>query len=242
MTAKDEIVARLRRELDRALEVREGSAGDPRFAARRQALRDWQAARLSRTYADLLESPRYGATARFFLTDLYGPRDLTVHESAVGRLIPVMERLLPAVGLQTVADAVELNALSESLDAAMVSALGAAALALDAAGYAAAYRKVGRRGERERQIELICELGALLDGLTRLPFIGIALSIMRKPALLAGLGELQDFLERGYAAFRGMQGADEFLSIIGARERSLLQAIFADEERAVRELNGVSAG
>jgi len=49
---------------------------------------------------------------------------------------------------------------------------------------------------------------------------------MRKPARLAGLSELQSFLERGYAAFQKMGGADEFLKKVITHERKLLNALF----------------
>ena len=99
------------------------------------------------------------------------------------------------------------------------------------ATYAAAYRKVGRAEDRERQIDLIALLGAALDRLTRQRFIGAALKMMRKPAELAGLGELQGFLERGYRAFGAMRGgAGEFVSIVVARERAISEALLAGDD------------
>ncbi len=79
-------------------------------------------------------------------------------------------------------------------------------------------RPIGRSTasqDRERQIDLIALLGEALDKLTHLRFIGMTLKVMRKPARLAGLGELQAFLERGYSAFGAMRGgAGEFVSIV----------------------------
>ena len=49
--------------------------------------------------------------------------------------------------------------------------------------------------------------------------------MMRQPARLAGLSALQDFLERGFAAFRGMGGAQTFLATIDERETQILEAI-----------------
>ena len=49
--------------------------------------------------------------------------------------------------------------------------------------------------------------------------------MMRQPARLAGLSALQDFLERGFAAFRRMGGAATFLATINERETQLLEAI-----------------
>jgi hypothetical protein len=96
---------------------------DAAFGERRKRLRAWQAGRLARTHRDLLESRRYGAAAQFFLTDLYGPSDLSRHIEDVRRLVPVMTSVLPDSGLATVAHAVELNSLSDNLDGPMVEAL-----------------------------------------------------------------------------------------------------------------------
>ena len=229
MTTKSEITKRIEAQLDAAASARDLLAGDAQAAAKREALRVWQAARLARTHDDLLQSPRYKNTASFFLTDIYGPKDLSRHEQAVRRIMPLMTTVLPVAGLETVADAFELNALSESLDAAMLIALGGKVFNLTDADYAEAYRAVDQRADRERQIQLIMHLGQSLDRLTRKPFIGTTLTMMRGPAAAAGLGDLQNFLERGYAVFRKMRGADEFLERIASRERALLEATFADE-------------
>ena len=112
----------------------------------------------------------------------------------------------------------------------MVRELGSNVEHLAPSAYAAAYRRVGSRAERERQISLIEHVGHCLDGLTNNRLVGIALAAMHRPALAVGLGELQLFLERGYRAFRKMKGADEFLGIIVARERALMEALLAGDE------------
>jgi hypothetical protein len=194
-------------------------------------LRAWQAARLARTHADLLASPRMGLAATFFLTDIYGSEDITKLDANVRRVVPAMKRLLPAAGLETVADAIELEALSEDLDLAMATALGAKSNnKLTAATYAAAYRKIDRRADRERQIKLIEDLGKSLDRLVHQPLVGTTLSMMRRPAQLAGLSELQNFLQRGYKAFVKMGGASEFLNLVVGRERKLLEGLLAGDD------------
>jgi hypothetical protein len=141
--------------------------------------------------------------------------------------------LLPDSGLATVAHAVELNALSESLDEAMVEALGDRASSIDAA-YAAAYRTIDRGADRARQIDLIELIGQALDKLAHIRFLGVTLRMMRRPAQLAGLGELQAFLERGYSAFGAMRGgAGEFVTIVATRERAISRALFAGDDEAL---------
>ena len=228
MTTKNDIVSRIQAQLDIAAQVRARLAADPKGQAAREALRVWQADRLARTHTDLLENPRFASTASFFLDDIYGPKDLSRHEEEVRRILPLMAKVLPVPGLETVADAIELSALSESLDADMVAALKKKVFSLTSDDYVKAYQIVGRRADRERQIELIAHLGRSLDKLTRKPFIGTALSMMRKPAVLAGLADLQSFLERGYAAFRTMKGSEEFLGTITSRELALLSDWFGN--------------
>lgn len=212
-----------------ASDLRRAAAADPALGQRRAALREWQAARLARTHADLLASQRYGAAAAFFLSDLYGPKDFGERDAELERILPLMTTMLPVSGLRTLLLAIEVDALSERLDAAMVGALGEQ---LDSPGlgdeaYAAAYRAVGDQPGRETQIRLIGETGEALDAFAQKPFVRMALKMMHGPAKMAGLGELQAFLERGFDAFRTMRDASEFLDFIVSRERAFSAALFS---------------
>src|SRR5947199_94914 len=82
-----------------------------------------------------------------------------------------------------------------------------------------------RRAARERQIALIGQTGRALDRYLRTPFVRTTLTLMRKPARAAGFSALQDFLERGFASFASMHGADEFLATVDARETALMEEI-----------------
>ncbi len=224
------LAAALRHHLQDAQTLREraNAEGDGAGARDRLRLRDWQAARLARCYAELLASERYGRAAQFFLSDLYGPKDFSSRDEEVGRILPTLVRMLPASALRTLALALELDALTEALDAAMVGELRAAGriATIDEDAYAAAYRRVGRRAERERQITLIRGTGEALEKLAGKALLSGVLRLMRRPAHLAGLGELQEFLENGFAAFRHMGDATDFLDCIETRERQLLARLF----------------
>lgn len=200
-------------------------AADPPLAERVQALKAWQQARFRTHYADLLQSPRHGPAARFFLDELYGPRDFSRRDAQFARIVPAVGRLFPAEIVHTVATLGALHALSESLDSAMGAAL--AGPAIDPEAYVRAWQAVGRPGCRERQIDLTLQVGSSLDRYTRMPMLTASLRMMRGPARAAGLGELQHFLETGFEAFKAMRGADEFLGTIGQRERRFVAAQFA---------------
>ena len=218
------------KQLARAAKLRSSALSNPKAAVARRSLRVWQSKRLARTHGDLLANPRFEDAAKFFLTDVYSVEDTSNRDAEVQRVVPMMTKFLSDTGLETAADAIELDALSEDLDAAMVAALGRRLTSLSAADYGWAYRKVGRRRDRERQIDLIQHLGQSLDRLTHQRFIAATLAIMRKPAKLAGLGDLQSFLERGFAAFKKMGNPDDFLALLVTRERNLLNALFAGDD------------
>ncbi len=185
----------------------------------------WQAARLAETYADLAADPRYAQATRFFLDDLYGPKDFSGRDAAMLRIYPVMVKMLPASAVQTAALAIEVDALSEELDRELALALEPGQI--DADSYAKAYRESSTRATRERQIELVREVGRRLDRLVARPMVFQTLKLMSTPARLAGLADLQTFLERGFESFRSMGGAEEFLATIEARERAIAKRFFS---------------
>ena len=225
MTATDAAADSLLHELARVQQHHAERAASAELARALAFVGAWQTRRLHRTYADLEGAPRYAAAMRFFETDLYGGGDFAQRDDDLVRIVPAMKRLLPANVLQTVATAVELNALSQDLDRAIVDALWPLGERLAVADYCAAYRRIGRFDERQRQIRLIGDVGIALDRYVGKPMIRAALKLMRKPAHLAGLAALQDFLERGFDAFAQMGGAVEFLATIEGRETAIHAAI-----------------
>src|SRR5690606_23797507 len=148
----------------------------------------------------------------------------------IARVLPMMRRLLPKKLLGTVADAIELGALTQELDLAMAEALEALAprrKTLDAALYGEAYRRVGKVAARKRQIALIGKVGRGFGQALRLPGVAALLAFSRGPAKLAGLGELQTFLERGFAAFEALGDVDAFVTEIEGDESAVSQRLFA---------------
>jgi hypothetical protein len=197
----EDLVPAMLADLRRAGEIRQAFSNGAALAARR-ALRQWQATRLARTHADLLASTRYHRAATFFLTDLYDPHETATPYAEAARAMPIAVRLLPRSGLETVADAWRLDALTETLDAAMIEQLGGDAQALTSERYAAAYRLADRQADRSRQIDLIGELAISLQRFCAYRFAGATLAMMRRPARLTGFGDLQAFLTRGFEALR----------------------------------------
>ena len=208
--------------LQRLKQLRGAGAKRP---TRLAELKGFQSKRLTRTYEDLAAQPRYAAATAFFLDDLYGPKDFSARDQEMLRIVPVMSRILPASALETAALAIELEALSEDLDQRLAASLAQGRI--DDESYGRAYRESSTREERRHQIDLIEGVGKRLDALVKKPLVAHMIKLMRRPAHMAGLGGLQDFLEEGFASFREMKGADEFLATLRSREEEILSRLFS---------------
>jgi hypothetical protein len=220
-TASDAILSRLT-----AVECeRQSRLATPGLNARVSAIKKYQQRRFSRTYADLLESPRYGAASRFFLDELYGPTDFTQRDAQFARVVPGLVRIFPEEIVHTVLTLSELHALSENLDTQMGQHLQTASV--DAQAYIAAWLATDHVSAREEQVRLTVAVANQLDQLTRRSLVRNSLRIMRGPARIAGLSELQRFLERGFDTFRAMNGAQEFIEIVESRERGFAIELFS---------------
>ena len=208
-----------------ALARHEGRGADYQLCLK--AVKTWQQQRLRRTYADLAADIRYAPAIAFFLDELYGLKDSTVRDHDLTRMYPTMKRLLPKFAFDAVDKALELDVLAEEFDQALADEMGSQAVT--EASYLKAFRAVGRREDRLRQIDLMQAVGEGLDRMVKKPLIFSTLKMLRGPAKVAGLGEMQQFLEAGFTAFRHMNGADYFLSTIASREAQLIERIMRGE-------------
>jgi hypothetical protein len=220
----------MRRNLERLREMR-GREAHGQMPERLIDVKAWQAGRLARTYADLSASPRYAKATAFFLGDLYGAKDFGRRDEAMLRIYPVMVRTLPRGAVESAALAIEVDALSEDLDRRVAKVLAPGPISEST--YAQAYREAGTRAERERQIALIGEVGRRLDVLVVRPLVYTTLKLMRRPAQMMGMEDLQTFLEHGFEAFKHMGGADEFLATIHGREVAILNRILSGHPRPI---------
>jgi hypothetical protein len=211
--------------LERNSDLRDVFAGDAQQQARLAELQAWQSRRLMKSHDDLYRNPRYRLAVQFFLNELYGASDPRARDRDLIKVQRVMEKLLPTEALRAMCLAIELEILSQELDADVVRSLPAGPVTVES--YAEGYRGAGRRPDRERQILLMSEIGGYLDHVVRKPIVRGLVRLARRPAHAAGFGLLQEFLERGLEAFENMKGADEFLATIREREWRAMERLFA---------------
>lgn len=226
MNASTHAADRIRAQLATVSALREQAAGEG-LAAAVSAVKRWQARRFRASYADVLGDRVQGPAARFFLEELYGDHDFAERDAQFGRIAGAIERLFPDAVSELAVDLAEMHALTESLDHAMASHwLAIGETEADTRRYVRAWRLTGRRDARDRQLAVVQHMGAELQRLTRSKSLFMALKMMRRPAQAAGLAALQQFLERGFAAFGALGDARVFLSTIDRRERHWIDALF----------------
>jgi hypothetical protein len=186
-------------------------------------VQDWQRQRFQLTYADYLARESDRPACQFFLDELYGGLGFRERDEDVNRVEPIMSRLLPGKALRALSEALTLQLISLELDQAMAMELREKKLqGIDGAVYVEIYQRCGRRPEREYQIGLIRKLGLDLIVLTDMPLLLGLVKAVRKPALAAGFGRLQCFLEQGLSSFRQLQNPADFVEVIYQREWELM--------------------
>ena len=225
----------------RVAALRAAALADPDLAAGVAQVKRIQAERFARTYADILSAGPYQGAARFFVDELYSDKDFTQRDAQFSRIAGALQTFFPKHVVATAVALAQLHALIEEIDHEM----GRAWLA-DGAGngddelsrYVSAWRVVGRREDRARQLGSVLEVGRELDRLTRMPGLRLTLHMMRRPARAAGLSSLQGFLESGFDTFARMsgkgEGARSFLALIQTRETALMDALFSGDLTLVR--------
>lgn len=226
---KSKEIARLLRTVEQTKHER---AQDEPLDPREMLLRAWQVQRLQRTYRDLLAHPRYQPACEFFIHDIYAVRDFGQRDLDIRRMHRTLRRFMPPTMIRPLALAIELHDLTVELDAQLLEVLVKELAMRDTLTvelYAEAYRRCNNYAIRVRQIELIVETGKGVETLVNLPFGATVLKLAHAPAARAGWSELLNFLARGYAAFKHMRGANDFLNTIRAREVEILDRIYAHD-------------
>ena len=193
-------------------------------------LQDWQCQRLLVSHDDLAQQKRYQKAMAFFVEELYGPKDFSQRDADLVRVIPKLAKVLPDKAMNAMDDALSLNALSFVLDMAMAQYMDAnyPGEPIHRDSYAQAYRHIGRAEDRAHQIAIISHLGDQLADVIKIRGIGMLISLSRRPAKLAGLLALHEFLERGFNAFKAIGDVQSFIQPVLMREKALMQTLLDD--------------
>ncbi|WP_338067775.1 FFLEELY motif protein [Alteromonas sediminis] len=185
-------------------------------------LQEWQCARLLVTHDTLAKESRYQAAMQFFVDELYGPKDFSQRDADLARVVPKLAAVLPEKAMLALKDAVAVNTLSFDLDLDLINHLDGP---LNAFNYATAYRKSNRLDDRKRQIDIIYHLGEQLADVVHIRGVSMIIKLARKPAQLAGLLSLHEFLEQGFQSFKKIGDVHDFINPVLSKEREIMHAL-----------------
>ncbi len=220
----------IREALSAVVARRQQVADQPELAMALHTIKHLQARRFAGTYQDLMHSDQYADCVRFFLDELYSEKNYAERDAQFARIAGAMERTFPEPVVATAQALARLHNLTEELDLAMALNWQLQPGLPDAQAYVRAWRAVGRREDRLWQLDTVQGIGQALGHLTRKPGLRLLLKMMRKPAQLAGLGTLQNFLEAGFSTFAGLARnhgtVSYFLETVKTRESGWIDLLF----------------
>ena len=221
---------RIREAIDRVSELRQISSQKAGLSRALSEVKGWQAKRFSNTYMDLLASPVYSGCANFFLEELYSERDYSHRDAQFAKVAAAIELAFPVQVINIAVTLAELHRTTEELDLQMAQSWQRLGQQSPYARYIQSWRTVGQRDKREWQLDTVLEIGRQLTALTRKRSLRLLLKMMRRPAELAGLGDLQAFLEVGFDRFRQLarntEAVNEFLRTIQTSESQWITDLF----------------
>ncbi|MDX1803178.1 MAG: hypothetical protein R3292_03800 [Alcanivorax sp.] len=198
------------------------------FVARLTRLQDWQSQRLRHTHAHLLDDPATEPGIEFLLQEVYGGRELLPVAREIRRALPKAMKLLPDKVMATSASALEAAIITQELDEAITGMLGERLdQPLDEATYLAGFRQQQHHQDRQRQLQLVAELGHRLDRYIRSRMLQTTFKMVRKPAHAAGFANLYDFMDRSFRVMKPVPSVGLLLEQLAAREEAIMDKVFA---------------
>jgi hypothetical protein len=237
----------IREAVARVTTLRALTAANPALQDAITAVKGFQAHRFAGTYWDLLISVEFAGAARFFLDELYSDKDYSQRDAQFARIAGGLQRFFPDQVVATAVSLAQLHVLTEELDHEMAVAwitddTDPSSPCNASLRYLRAWRRVARREDRNRQLDEVLSVGYELNRLTHTRGLRLMLKLMRRPAMAAGVGALQSFLEAGFDTFAEMaakgERANAFLSMIRSRESQWINMLFdGDETACVANLN-----
>lgn len=183
----------------------------------------WQYKRLLVTHQEMHQQKRFKPAMEFFVNELYGPKNVRQRDHDIARIVPKISKFLPEKALQSLACALHLNTLSFELDFELARKLGGTDI--NRKTYAKAYVSCDNIVNRQQQIDSIRTLGCNLADVAKMKGMASLLFISRKPAKMAGLLALHEFIEKGFKSFKYLGNVDDFIIPVVNKELQIMQQL-----------------
>ena len=137
-------------------------------------------------------------------------------------------KILPEKVMTTSTYALEFNALSAELDEAMTcflfNEMGVVEITFEA--YTEAFREAVDISLRHRQAALAKMLAQGLDKYVRSRLVYGTFKMVKRPAVKAGIGELYNFMDKGFDVMRPLGSAKKLIDAIVDEEVAIVDRIY----------------
>ncbi len=207
------------------------------FLRVKRGLQEFQQRRLLHAYEDLRSNPEYDQIGKFFFEELYAPEDFSFRDKSIKKLRKVLSGAVYKGMLNAVSMVIELHELSDRLDDQMVEKMLEKDIDenMTMDQYKMVYRLLDNYDERIYQIKLSVDVNRVFHRLSKKWIVGVSLKTVRAASHMLGVGEIMDFVNRGYEAFRKIDNIDEFVNIIETREIEWHDKIWKEGEALIQE-------
>ena len=200
---------------------------DEKYTELKQALLNFQSERMNDRYIDLKSNPEYTEIGGFFFNRIYGPQDFSFRDQSIRQLYHSLEGVLPEAISNAIRQIIEFHELSEILDDQMVQKMMEAGIRtdFDSETYCSIYRLADNFDQRLHQVRLGIGLIETFHGLSQKMLIKVAMAAAKKAANLLGIGEIMEFIDEGYNAFKKIKNIGYFLEQVEKRETDWILSI-----------------
>lgn len=213
-------------------DLHQGYLGDEERLGSYERLVEVQLGYFLPRYDDLRDRPGYDAAIDFVVADLTGS-GIADRDRELNKVVPVMSRMLPERALAVLAMAMELNARILEINLDIEAVLHEQLVRggdITERDYCLASREASSFDEFRALVGMTRRAGEALAHIVEMPMIRSLMRSMRLPARLAGFGDLQAFLEKGFHTFVAVPDVPEFLDVMEHRMTKVFYRVFEASE------------
>lgn len=197
------------------LKTMQGIAKEANLLSAINSLQIWQNKQFLLRYQALYKNQNSKAAITFLVKQLFTLQYFDLNQDNIQQHITRACKMLPEKARQTLATALQFNAICFELDFELAKRLTGTdneqGLIIDQQSYIQAYIDSNNLTLRQQQIECIRNLGTQMVELCNMLGLPCLLYLYRKPAKICGLQDLHEFLESSVLSFNRLSNAESFI-------------------------------
>lgn len=207
---------------------------------RLQDVQAWKKKRMEYTHAEQFLDKKNILMADFFMNRLYGGPDFDALAEQISRLTKYAhkaENFIPDNAIKTGALGVSLAIFAVELDEQVAEQLLAdyhPHEAITDEMMRQTYLKLQQGDNRQKQLNMLDELGVYLDKYMRSFMIQAAFKMCKNVAIKHNFEVMYDFMQEGFLAIKPLKSAEKFVNEFTALERQIIDKVHSGDTNPFR--------